>query len=242
MIIKIIKLLKYIKTIRIINNKGVWMYIIIIGGGGTGTALAKVLASENNEIVIVEKDEARAKELSESMDALIIHGDGSDSQILRDAGVEHADAVVILTREDNTNLTICQMIKKFDVKRIVARVNDPSKKDLYISLEITAAISPISAVVSYFKNAIMQGSSRSVFSIGKGQAEIIELEFQNENLDGRMIKDIDLPSGAIIGAISRNGEIIIASPKEIIRKNDVLTVISKTDVSKDVITILKGEK
>ena len=217
------------------------MYIIIIGGGGTGTALAKVLESENNEIVIVENNGERAKELAESMDALVIHGDGSDSQILKDAGIENADAVIILTRDDNTNLTICQMIKKFDVKRIVARVNDPAKKDLYIGLEITAAISPISAVVSYFKNAIMHGSSRSMFSIGKGQAEIIELEFRNENLDGRMVKDIDLPSGSIIGSISRNGEIIIAKPSEIVKKNDILTVMTKTDVSDDVVTVLRGK-
>lgn len=218
------------------------MYIILIGGGGTGTSLAKVLEGENNEIVIVEKDEERAKELAESMDALIINGDGSNNQILKDAGIENADAAVILTRDDNTNLTICQMIKKFGVNRLVARVNDPTKKDLYIGLGITAAISPISAVTSYFKNAILHGTDKSIFSMGKGQGEIIEIEFQNEKLDNRMIKDIDLPSGAIIGAISRNGELIIASPNEIVRKNDILTVITKTEVSRDVTTILGGEE
>lgn len=217
------------------------MYIIIIGCGGTGKALAEHLASEDHEIVIIENDESRAKELAESMDALIIHGDGSDIQILNDAGIEKADAAVILTRDDNTNLTICQMVKKFDVRRIVSRVNDTSKKDLYIGLEITAAISPISAVVSYFKNAILQGRSKSLFSIGKGKAEIMEVRMTNDKLEGRRIKDIDLPSGSLIGAISRNGEIAIGCPNEIIKKNDLLTIISKTEAAKDIITILKGE-
>lgn len=215
------------------------MYIIMIGGGSTAVALAKHLLSENHEVVIIEKDETRAKELAETLDALIVHGDGSDPAILKDAGIDNADAVVVLTRDDNTNLAICQILKKFNIKRIVARVNDPSKRDLYISLGTTAAISPIAAVVSYFKNAITQGTSKSIFSLGKGDAEIIEAELTNPELDGRKIKDIELPKGALIAAISRDGELIIASPNEIVRKGDILLLVTKTEVSKDAITVLK---
>ncbi|HIE33683.1 MAG TPA: hypothetical protein EYP86_00905 [Candidatus Altiarchaeales archaeon] len=216
------------------------MYIVIIGGGMTATALAKHLINDDHEVVIVEKDEDRAKTLAESMDALVIHGDGSDTEILKDAGVERADAVAILTRDDNTNLTICQIVKKFNVNRIVARVNEPSKQDLYLGLEITAAINPIAAIVSYLKNAITQGSSRSMISIEKGKAEIIQMRMTNEKLSGRKIKDIDLPSGAIIGLISRDGNIIIGSPNAILLKGDLLTIITKTEASKDVTTLLKG--
>lgn len=216
------------------------MYIIIIGCGATGAALAKHIAGEDHEIVIVEKDEERAKTLAETMDALVIHGDGSEPEILRDAGIERADAVAILTRDDNTNLTICQIVKKFDVKRIVARVNDPSKQDLYIGLEITAAISPISAVVSYFKNALTLGKSRSLVSIAKGKAEILEVRISNEKLDGRKIRDMGLPHGAIIGLITRNGDVLIGSPDEIVKKNDLLTIVTKTETAKDVVTMLKG--
>jgi len=217
------------------------MYIVIIGCGGTGAALAKHLISEEHEIVIVEKDEKRAKELAESMDALIINGDGSNPEILRDAGIEKTDAVVILTKDDNTNLTICQIVKKFDTKRIVSKVNDQSKQDLYIGLEITAAISPIAAVVSYFKNAITQGKSKSIASIGKGKAEIVEVKLTSDELDGKKIKDVDMPTGAMICLISRNGDVIVASPDEILKKNDLLTIVTKTEASKDVTTMLKGE-
>ncbi|HEX55478.1 MAG: hypothetical protein DRO90_01695 [Candidatus Altiarchaeales archaeon] len=216
------------------------MYIIIIGGGTTATALAKHLASEDHEIVIVEKDDERAKLLAESMDALVIRGDGSDTEILKDAGIERADAVVILTRDDNTNLTICQIVKKFNVKRIVARVNDPGKQDLYLGLEITAAINPTAAIVSYLKNAITQGSERSIISIEKGKAEIIQMKLTNEKLFGRKIKDINLPNDAIIGLISRGGEVIIGSPNVVLLEGDLLTIITKTEASKDVITLLKG--
>lgn len=216
------------------------MYIIIIGGGTSGSTLAKHLASEGHEIVIVEKDEERAKALAESMDCLVIHGDGSEPDILKDAGVERADAVAILTRDDNTNLTICQQLKKYDV-RVVARVNDPNKQDLYLGLEIAAAISPISAMVSYFKNALTISNSRSIISIAKGKAEIIELTMKNEKFDGKKVSDVKLPPGAIIGLINRSGEVIIPTPNEILRLNDLLTIITKTESAKDVSDLLKGD-
>jgi trk system potassium uptake protein TrkA len=215
------------------------VYILIIGGGSTGRALATHLIGEGQEIVIVEEDEERAKSLAEAMDALIIHGDGSDPEILKDAGVDRTEAAAVVTPDDNTNLTVCQILKKFNVPRIVARVNDPGKKDLYIGLQITAAISPTAAVVSYFKNALTQGSSKSMMSIANGLGEVIELKVSNEALNGKRIKDIGLPQGSIIAVIFRHGEVIIGTGNTVIKNNDVLTIISKTDVVKDVMEIFK---
>jgi len=214
------------------------MYVILIGCGGTGKALATHLIKEGHEVVIVEENPEHAKSLAETMDALIINGDGSNTEILKDAGLDKADAVAILTSDDNTNLTICQIVKKSGVSRIVARVNDPAKKDLYIGLEITAAISPIAAVVSYFKNALTQTKSKSMMSIAGGNAEVIELKIKGGDLDGRKIRDIGLPSGCIVGLVYRNGEIIIGTGDTKVKKEDVLTIITKTDVVKDVLAIL----
>lgn len=216
------------------------MYIILVGCGGTGKALATHLVNEGHEVVLVEEDEERAKNLAENMDALVIHGDGSNTEILKDAGVERADAAAVLTSDDNTNLTICQILKKFNVERIVARVTDSSKKDLYITLEITAAISPVAAVVSYFKNALLQEGSRSMASIANGKAELFEVRLTNDDLNGRKIRDIGLPSGTIIAVAYRHGEVIICTGDTIIKKDDVLTVITMTDVVKDVLNILKA--
>jgi trk system potassium uptake protein TrkA len=215
------------------------MYVILVGGGSTGKALANHLINEGHEVVIVEKDGDRAKTLAENLDALIVNGDGSETEILKDAGIEKADAVAIMTPDDNTNLTVCQIVKKFNVPRIVARVNEPSKKDLYIGLEITAAISPTQAVVSYLKNALTQGKSKSMASIAGGNAEVLELKVNNEELDGRKIRDLGLPSGCIVGVIYRNGEVIIGTGDTIVRQGDILTMITKTEVVKEVLAILK---
>ena len=215
------------------------MYVIIIGGGGIGKSLATHLTSEGHEVVIIERDEERAKNLAESLDVIVIHGDGSSTEILKDAGVERADAATVLTANDNTNLTICQMLKKFKVPKIVARVNEPDKKDLYVGLEVTASISIVSAAVSQIKNSITREKGRSMMSIAGGNAEVIEIKLSNEKLDNKKIKDIGLPFGAIIAVIYRNGEVIIKDDETILKLNDVLTVITKTDVIQDVTGILK---
>ncbi|MFH1055229.1 MAG: NAD-binding protein [Candidatus Altiarchaeota archaeon] len=215
------------------------MYIIIIGCGKIGKSLVTHLISEGHEVVLIEEDEEKSKSLAETLDAIVIHGDGSSTEVLKDAGVEHADAVAVLTSDDNTNLTICQMLKKFNVKKIVAKVNEPDKKDLYIGLEITAAISIVSAAVSQIKNALTKEKGRSMISIAGGNAEVIEFKLTNEKLNGRKIKDVGLPYGALIGVVYRKGEVIIASDDTLLRKDDVLTIITKTDVIQDVTTILK---
>lgn len=217
------------------------MYIVIIGGGVAGATLAKHLTSDGHEVVIVERDDDRAKTLAETTDVLVIHGDGSEPDILKDAGIDKADAAAVLTRDDNTNLVICQQLKKYEIKRIVAKVNDPNKQDLFLSLNITAAISPISAMVSYFKNSLTIGKTRSIISIAKGKAEIMELTLTNEKLDGRRISDVNLPDGALIGLINRDGEIFIGSGNQILRLNDLLTVITKAEAARDVVNLLKEE-
>ena len=89
--------------------------MIIVGGGGIGKTLATHLVSEGHEVVIVEKDSERAKYLAEHLDCIIIHGDGSITEVLKDAGADRADSAVVLTNDDNINLTICQILKKFSV-------------------------------------------------------------------------------------------------------------------------------
>jgi trk system potassium uptake protein len=215
------------------------MYVIVIGCGSIGKSLVNHLISEGHEVVIIESDDVRSKSLAESLDAIVIHGDGSSTEVLKDAGLDRADAVAVLTADDNTNLTICQILKKFKVPKIVARVNEPDKKDLYIGLEITAAISIVSAAVSQIKNALTREKGRSMISIAGGNAEVVEIKLTNDRLDGKKVKDVGLPFGALIGVVYRKGEVIIADDNTILKKEDVLTVITKTDVIQDVTTVLK---
>jgi trk system potassium uptake protein TrkA len=85
------------------------MYVTIVGGGQTGSKLAKRLANRGHNVSIVEKDETRAHELAAELDALIIHGSGADVDVLKDAGIDKADVLVALTDADEVNLMACEV-------------------------------------------------------------------------------------------------------------------------------------
>lgn len=211
---------------------------IIVGGGAIEKSLASLLSSEGNDVVLIEKDDEKAKKVAETVDCLVIWGDATNTDILRDAKIESADGIAILTNDDNSNLMICQLAKRFGVESVVVRVNDPTKRELFIPLKITAAISPTSALVSYFKNALLKGSSRSIMTLANGKAEIMEIPVPEE-FDGRKIGDVGMSKDVRIGCVYRNGEVIIAHGNIILNKGDLVTIIAKTDAIKEALKAFK---
>jgi trk system potassium uptake protein TrkA len=85
------------------------------------------------------------------------------------------------------------------------------------------------------------GKTRSLISLAKGQAEILELTFTNGKLDGKKISEIGMPQNTLISMINRNGEVIICSKDEVLKLNDLLTLVIQTETVKDAVKILKGE-
>jgi len=211
---------------------------IIVGGGPIEKDLANILSQEGYDVVLIEKDEDKAKKIAETVNCLVIWGDATNADILKEAKIEIADGIAILTNDDNTNMMISQLAKKFNVESIVVRVNDPAKRELFIPLKITAAISPTSVLVSYFKNALVKGSSKSIMSLANGRAEIIEFPIPEE-LDGKKIEEIGMSKDVRVGCIYRNGDILIAHGKVVLNKGDVISVIARTDAVKEASKIFK---
>lgn len=211
---------------------------IIVGGGAIEKNLASLLSHEGNDVVLIEKDDEKAKKVAETVDCLVIWGDATNSDILRDAKIESADGIAILTNDDNSNMMICQLAKRFNVESVVVRVNDPAKRELFIPLQITAAISPTSALVSYFKNALVKGSSRSIMSLANGKAEIMELPIPEE-FDGKKVEEIGMSKDVRVGCIYRNGEVLIAHGKVVLNKGDIITIIARTDAIKEAFKTFK---
>ena len=95
------------------------MKILIIGGGEVGTRLADLFVEEKHEVAVIEKNEDVATELSNSIEALVINGDGTDRKTLVDAGIEDVDYLVTTTDDDKVNLLSCQIAKKYGAKNSV---------------------------------------------------------------------------------------------------------------------------
>ena len=109
------------------------MFIVIVGAGGAGYYLTKKLVSDEHKIVVIDNNPAALEELKHKIPEIsIILGDGSKLEILRRAGLDKADSLILLTGIDEKNLSIGMLAKnEFEVPRVIARVNDPKHAWLF---------------------------------------------------------------------------------------------------------------
>src|SRR5579883_1334058 len=122
------------------------MFVLIVGGGKVGTYLARALLNQAHEVVVIEKDERKAKLLERLIDRQVtVVGDGCDPVILEAAGVARADVVVADTGDDEDNLVVVLLTKKKSKARCIARVNNPRNKQIFDSLDPEDPVTVISS-------------------------------------------------------------------------------------------------
>lgn len=197
------------------------MKIVVIGGGETGKVLINYLSSEH-EITLVEMDEERAKEVAGQVDALVIHGDATELEILNDAGLEKADALIAVTGDDKTNLMVCEIAKTFEGKMIVALVNSVKNEELFHRLGIEAVIPVKELVVKRIKNTLKGLKQEHLVATIGGDIQVVSLTVvKGSHVIGRkpVIKDV------VVGAIYRKGKFLMPGPKIKVMEKDVLTLV-----------------
>ncbi len=124
------------------------MKAIIIGGGKVGYYLAKALLERYYDVLVVEKDKATCQYFANTLDVTVVMGDGSTAAVLKKAGADKCDSVIAVTGEDEVNLVICQIAKKlFDVKKTIAKVNNPKNVETMRLLGVDIAISGIETLI-----------------------------------------------------------------------------------------------
>jgi trk system potassium uptake protein TrkA len=208
------------------------MKIIIVGGGETGLATAKLFEKEA-EITIIEKDEVLAKELTNKTNALIIHGDGTDISILKEAEVSKADALIVTTEDDTTNLMISQMGILEKVKKVVPLVRKPKNEELFSKLGVNNYVSVAGSNAMSIKRILTTyGDAQTIAQMG--DVQIIRQVISKKS---KLINQKTEIKKAIIATIFREGEIIIPTADTILKESDILLVAVKT---KDLLTVLEA--
>ena len=218
------------------------MYVVIIGGGRVGKDLAKLLLPEGHDVVLMEKDERLAEQLSKEFDALIIEGDGTDLDYLKDAGLNKADVLVAVTGDDKSNLISCQLAKRmFKVPTVIGRVNKPKNEGVFSSLGIENTVSTTRASSMQIKNNI--GDSRTVLTVGERDAQLLEFNVTEESpVSHKKIKHAGLPKGAIIVDIVRGENSVIPDGNTQLKPDDIVTVLAGVNTVKQVKKLFEKKK
>lgn len=218
------------------------MYIIIVGGGRTGYRLAERLVKRNHEISIVEADERRAHELAAELDSLIIHGSGSDIDVLKDAGGEKADALVAVTASDEVNFMAVKLAKELGIERVVTRVNEDKLAGAFEDLGADAAIGFVDAAVALYERAVVGSEMYGLMSLRGGEAEVVEVSVLGESKAvGKTIKQLDLPDLCTVAMITRGGDLIPPRGDTDFAEGDRVVLVGRSDDVMSVAKLFRGK-
>lgn len=212
------------------------MYIIIVGCGKTGRHLAEILQEDHN-IVVVDKDKEAINKLGNYFNGLTILGDGIDLDVLKEAGIEKADALAVTTSDDNTNILIAQIGKKiFGLTKVVARVSDPGKAELYRTLGIET-VNSTAIFASLIRDKIIE-KKFSTYVLESNKLTTVEIS-TNSEYAGKKVKDINIPGEFHIITIVRGEEPIIPEDNMEIQKEDIIVGLIKISSLKKLKKILR---
>ena len=209
--------------------------IIIIGGGNVGLAVAMALEQRTDRVraKIIEKSRARAEKAADSLSrTIVLNGDGMDMDLLLEASIDRADAVLAVTDDDKTNLLAAVRAKQAGCPMAIALVNDPTLAPLMGPLDIDAYINPRATTVSSILRHIRHGKVRAVYSLGDSEAEMIEAQVLSTSpLAGRLVREVEFPEGVLVGGVMKGDKVLKPTGDLRLEAGDVIALFS---MSKDV--------
>jgi trk system potassium uptake protein TrkA len=202
--------------------------VFIVGAGLTGTALATALDKTKINVKIIEKDNQRCTRLAEELErVLVINGDGSDKALLEEENIRDCDFMVAITGDEENNILISLLAKAMGAKKTITRISKFSYIPLVSAIGIDTVVSPRLSAVRAILQYIRKGKIISVAPLKGEHAETIEAEaLETSKIVNTPLSKVNFPKGALLGAIVRDGEIIIPGGDSVVRPKDRLIIFT----------------
>jgi trk system potassium uptake protein TrkA len=219
------------------------MYIIIIGGGQVGYFLAKALLDEGHELLVLEKDAARTAFICNELGSVCVRGDGCEMATLEEAGAGRADMFVAVTGEDEDNLVSCQAAKhKFNVRRTVARVNNPNNETIFRKMGIDVAISSTSIILENIEEEVPTHPITHLLDIQEQGLEIVEVKIPPHSTTiGKTVKELPLPTGNTLSLVIRGQQKpFVPDEDTVLEAEDQIVAITTPESEEALGTALRG--
>ena len=202
--------------------------IIIVGGGNIGMYLAQKLEKMNFQAKIIERNEERCSFLAETLEkTLVLHGDGTDEELLREEGIENVDTLIAVTSDEEDNILISLLGKNLGANRAISLTNKPEYISLISSLGVDIVVSPRAASVSGILQFVRRGKVVSVTTLKEERMEALEtIAMETSDIVNKPIRELKFPEGAMIGAVVRGNEVIIPDGETIVKPDDKVIIFT----------------
>lgn len=215
------------------------MRVLIVGGGKLGYFLTRNLIDMDYHVKLIEKDKSKCMRIANDLDAEVVYGDGTKVEVLVDAGIAKADCFIAVTGKDQDNLVASQLAKKkFKVKKVIARANNPRNLEALRKLGVDNAVSSTEIITRLIEQEIESDRLQLLVTINQGKAAICEIHVPKyAAISGSYVKDIGLPESSLIVSIVRDEEIIIPKGDTIIEDEDKIVAVCKSGKQRELVKI-----
>jgi len=212
------------------------MRIIIVGAGAVGSYLAERLSSGGQDVIVIEDNEARAAELQESIDALVLHGNGASVHMLEEAGASETDLLIAVSSSDGANILACYTGTQLGAKTTIARIEDGELREGADRLGVDLVIDPSATAAEALVGIVGLGGASELIEFAEGKLVMV---------GGRVAPDAPITAGPlrdlrvrqaewgwVVAALVRDGRTIVAHGDTLVRAGDhalLMTTVDRVD-------------
>lgn len=216
------------------------MHIVIMGCGRVGSRLAHILEDQDHSVAIIDQNPEAFRKLGSGFKGTKVTGVGFDRDVLTEAGIERAGAFAAVSSGDNSNVIAARVAREsFGVKRVVARIYDPRRAEVYQRLGIPT-VATVAWTADQMLRRLLPEGAESLWRDPTGAVVLAEVAYSDGWL-GQRVCDIELAARTRIAYIARLGEALIPSATLVLQEGDVVHVITEERRLDDIVAVLGAE-
>lgn len=202
--------------------------VLIIGGGNIGLRVAGLFERRGYHTKLVDSDEERCRFLAEKLDkTIVLHGDGTDQDFLKEENVDGMDVVVSVTGDEETNILTSLLAKNSGAKRTITRINKTAYLPLVRAIGIEHSVSPRLSAVDSILHFVRRGKVLSSTAIKGDEAEALEaIAQEHSDIVGKPLRSVKFPKGALLLCIIRGDEVIVPHGNSEVQPQDRIIILS----------------
>ncbi len=218
------------------------MFVIVVGGGKTGSHLASLLLSEGHQIKVIDpRPDVLARLYEEIPRDCVVPGDGTDPSLLESLGIKEAHVVAAVTGEDETNLVVTTLARfEFRVPRVIARVNNPKNAWVFTTeMGVDVALNQSDILAKLILEEMSLGDMMTLLKLRKGEYSLVEEKVHPDSIAaGRVVREIDLPTESTLVAVFRKGQLIIPHGDTVLQPADEVLAVAHRSCLKQLAAVL----
>ncbi len=181
------------------------VHIVVVGCGRVGSGLARELEAEGHSISVVDRQKRSFRRLGPDFSGIAVEGSGFDRDVLATAGIERAGAVAAVTSGDNSNILCARIAREhFGVERVVARIYDPRRAEVYQRLGI-ATVATVTWTIEQVRRWLLPDELRTSWTDATGQLLLLDRPLP-EHLAGKRLSEIEVPGKLSLIGVTRGGQ------------------------------------